>query len=163
MRRLNSKSGFSLVEVALALAIAVFCLVVMMGLLPVGLTSGRASIGETAANGILNEVVSDLRATVPTSPLGGNATSQQFQIAIPANGNPANPTGGTASTTLYFTGQGASTGTVLTPSSLYKLTVNFSANTGVKAASVAIAKVSWPAASATPSGSVESFVALDRN
>ena len=158
MRRLNSKSGFSLVEVALALAIAVFCLVVMMGLLPVGLTSGRASIGETAANGILNEVVSDLRATVPTSPLGGNATSQQFQIAIPTS------TGGsTASTTLYFTGQGASTGTVLTPSSLYKLTVNFSANTGVKAASVAIAKVSWPAASATPSGSVESFVALDRN
>jgi len=157
MRRLKSKSGFSLVEVAMALAIAVFCLVVMMGLLPVGLTSSRASTGETAANGILNEVVSDLRATVPTSPIGGAATSQQFKIAIPAStGN------GTTSTTLYFTGQAVSTGTVLTAGSLYKLTVNFSANTG-KTASVGIAKVTWPAAAATPSGSVESFVALDRN
>ena len=159
MRRLKSKSGFSLVEVALALAIAVFCLVVMMGLLPVGLTSGRASIGETAANGILNEVVSDLRATVPTSPIGGAATSQQFQIAIPKSGSTSSPTN---PPTLYFTAQGVSSPT-LTTGSLYKLVVIFPATTGGKAASVAIAKVSWPAASATPSGSVESFVALDRN
>ena len=155
MRRLNSKSGFSLVEVALALAIAVFCLVVMMGLLPVGLTSGRASIGETAANGILNEVVSDLRATAPTSPLAGATTSQQFKITVPASG-------ATSSTTLYFTSQGVSS-TTLGASSQYKLTVTFPATTGGKAASVAIAKVSWPAPAANPSGSVESFVALDRN
>ena len=154
MRRLKSKSGFSLVEVALALAIAVFCLVVMMGLLPVGLTSNRASIGETAANGILNEVVSDLRATVPTSPIGGPATSQQFGIKIPASG-------GTSTSTLYFTAQGATN--TLANGAIYKLTVTFPATTGMKAASVAIAKVSWPAPAANPSGSVESFVALDRN
>jgi uncharacterized protein (TIGR02598 family) len=155
MRRLNSKSGFSLVEVAFALAIAVFCLVVMMGLLPVGLTTGRATTGETAANSILNEVVADLRATVPTSPIGGAATSQQFGIVIPASG-------GTSQTTLYFTAQGVSS-TSLTNGALYKLTVTFPATTGTKAATIAIAKLSWPAPATTPSGSVESFVALDRN
>jgi uncharacterized protein (TIGR02598 family) len=154
MRRLNSKSGFSLVEVALAMAIAVFCLVVMLALLPVGLTSRQASIGETAANGILNEVVSDLRATTPTTPKA-DTKSQQFGIAIPAS------TGTT--TTIYFSGLGASTGTILTSSAIYKLTVTFTANTGAKTASVGIAKVTWPAASDTPTGSVESFVALDRN
>jgi uncharacterized protein (TIGR02598 family) len=156
MRRLKSKSGFSLVEVALAMAIAVFCLVVMMGLLPVGLTSNRASIGQTAANGILNEVVSDLRATTPTVPTG-TTTSNQFKIAIPSS-----TSSGTV-TTVYFTGQGVSTGTVLTPNALYKLTVSFMANTGAKTASVGIAKVTWPAASTTSTGTVESFVGLDRN
>jgi uncharacterized protein (TIGR02598 family) len=155
MRRLHAKSGFSLVEVAVALAIAVFCLVVMLGLLPVGLTNSRATTGETAANGILNEVVADLRATVPTSPIGAAAISQQFKIAIPASG-------GTSQSTLYFTAQGVSSGS-LTTSSLYKLTVSFPATSGNKAASVAIAQVTWPAPSATPTGSVKSFVALDRN
>jgi len=157
MRRLSSKSGFSLVEVALALAIAVFCLVVMMGLLPVGLTTGRATTGETAANSILNEVVADLRATTPSSPVGAaSVNSQQFQIPIPASGATAPPT------ILYFTPQGLAS-TALTADSRYKLTVTFPTTAGNKTATIAIAKLSWPAASATPSGSVESFVALDRN
>jgi len=86
MKRSRQTNGFSLVEVALAIAIAVFCLVTIMGLLPVGLTSGQATAGETAANGILNEVLADLRATGPTIPSGASATSQQFGIAIPATG-----------------------------------------------------------------------------
>jgi uncharacterized protein (TIGR02598 family) len=159
MRRLNHKSGFSLVEVALALAIAVFCLVVMLALLPVGLSTGRTTTAETIANGILNQVVSDLRATTPTSPPGAAGTSsQQFNITVPASGSAsANPP-----PTLYFTAQGVSS-TTLTANTPYKLTVTFPATTGGRTASIAIAKVTWPAASANPTGMVESFVALDRN
>jgi uncharacterized protein (TIGR02598 family) len=155
MKRLGQKNGFSLVEVALALAVAVFCLVTLMALLPVGLNSGRITTGETAANGILNEVVADLRATTPTSPIGGTATSQQFGISIPA-------TGTTASTTLYFTQQGVSS-TTITTDSRFRLTVTFPATNGGKAATIGIAKVTWPAPAANPSGVVENFVALDRN
>jgi uncharacterized protein (TIGR02598 family) len=158
MKRHKQPNGFSLVEVAMAMAIAVFCLVTMMALLPVGLTSGRTTTGETAANGILNEVVADLRATGPTSPSGGAATSQQFGIAIPA-------TGATSQTTLYFTPLGVSSPT-LTADSRYRLTVTFPplpSTAGVKAATVAIAKLTWPAPATNPSGVVETFVALDRN
>ena len=155
MRHAKQTSGFSLVEVAFAIAVAVFCLVTIMGLLPVALTSGRATAGETAANGILNEVVADLRATSPTSPSGGTATSQQFGISIPA-------TGTTSQSTLYFTPLGVSSST-LTANSSYRLTVTFPTTAGGKTATVAIAKVSWPAPATNPSGVVESFVALDRN
>ena len=154
MKRLKRTSGFSLVEVAFALAVAVFCLVTIMGLLPVGLTSSRATTGETAANGILNEVVADLRSTGPTSPLGGTATSQQFGIAIPA-------TGTTSQTTLYFTAQGVAS-SAPTANSHFQLTVTFPATTG-RAATIAIAKLTWPAPAVTPAGVAESFVALDRN
>jgi uncharacterized protein (TIGR02598 family) len=157
MKRLKQTSGFSLVEVAFALAVAVFCLVTIMGLLPVGLTSGRTTTGETAANVILNEVVADLRATSPTTPLGGSAISAQFQIAIPATGTtPSQPQ------TLYFTPQGVSS-TTLTANSSYRLTVTFPATAGGKAATIAIAKLTWPAPATNPSGVVESFVAMDRN
>ena len=155
MERFKKKNGFSLVEVAFAMAVAVFCLVVMMGLLPVGLTSGRTTTAETEANGILNEVVADLRATSPTAPLGNATTSQQFGIAIPA----ANAT---SQTTLYFTPQGASS-TTLATDSRYRLTVSFLASGGGKAASIAIAKISWPAPGASPAGFVERCVGLDRN
>jgi len=154
MKRSRQRNGFALVEVALALAIAVFCLVTLMALLPVGLNNGQTISGETGANGILNEVVADLRATSPTTPLGGTAISQQFGITIPA-------TGASSQTTLYFTPQGVSS-TTMTANTRFRLTVVFPATTG-KAASIAIAKVSWPAPAANPSGMVENFVGLDRN
>jgi hypothetical protein len=157
MKRRKQTSGFSLVEVAFALAVAVFCLVTIMGLLPVGLTTGRATTGETAANGILNEVVADLRATGPTSPLGVAATSKQFGIAIPATGATSQPQ------LLYFTPLGVSS-SAPTTDSRYLLTVTFPTTAGGKAATIAIAKLTWPPApAANPSGVVESFVALDRN
>jgi len=150
----SRQNGFALVEVALALAIAVFCLVTLLALLPVGLNSGQTITGETGANGILNEVMADLRATSPTTPSGGATTSQQFGIAIPA-------TGASSQTTLYFTPQGVSS-TTLTTNTRFRLTVVFPATIG-KAATIAIAKVSWPAPAANPSGLVENFVGLDRN
>jgi len=156
MKRHKQTSGFSLVEVAFALAVAVFCLVTIMGLVPVGLTSSRATTGETAANGILNEVMADLRATCPTSPLGVAATTQQFKIAIPATGATSQPQ------TLYFTPQGVSSSSP-TADSRYLLTVTFPTTAGGKTATIAIAKLTWPAPAANPSGVVESFVALDRN
>jgi uncharacterized protein (TIGR02598 family) len=155
MKHAHGTEGFSLVEVALALAIAVFCLVTIVALLPVGLVSARATTGETASNGILDEVIADLRAAGPTSPPGGSTTSPVFGITIPASGT-------ASQSVLYFTPEGASS-TTLTPTSRYKLTVVFPATTGGKAATVAVARFSWPAQAATPSGVVESFVALDRN
>src|SRR5436189_1268687 len=82
-------SGFSLVEVTLALGIAAFCLIAVFGLLPVGVQTNRNATSQTATTNIMAAVVSDLRAT-PTF----NTTSTEFSITFGTNA------------TLYFDGSG---------------------------------------------------------
>jgi uncharacterized protein (TIGR02598 family) len=148
-----------MVEVTLALAVTSFCLITLLGLLPIGLRSDQASFEQTAANGILSAVSADLRATPSLS-----GTTPQFKLQIPSN-----PT--TSSTaTLYFSsyGQGPVS---FTASPRYLVTVCFVPNgspptSGTsKAATVVNLQVSWPAAAplANAAGSVQTLVALDRN
>jgi type II secretory pathway pseudopilin PulG len=70
--------GFSLVEVVLALGVIGFALLAIIGLLPIGLQSGRASIQETRANHLAEQIFSTLRSqsftAVDLSQLGGNST-----------------------------------------------------------------------------------------
>ena len=158
------RSAFTLVEVTLAIAVAAFCLVAILGLLPVGLLSNQASIEQTAANGILSAVITDLRTTPPVSAQVQSGTSQQFQIAIPGN-SVTNPlSSGTASPPLYFTGDNQCS-TSLTAQSRYLLTITFLPNSGTRSATLVNLQVSWPAAAglANAAGSVQTMVALDRN
>jgi uncharacterized protein (TIGR02598 family) len=75
--------------VALALGVAGFCLIAILGLLPTGLKTNQASTRQTTANGIQCSIVADLRATPEDS-----ATSNQFGINLQGT------------TTLYFDGNG---------------------------------------------------------
>ncbi len=140
-------SGFSLVEVTLALGVAAFCLIAVFGLMPVGVQTNRNATSQTAATNIIAAVAADLRATPKTS-----ATSSQFGITFGTNPPP-----------LYFDAAGQFT-TSLSANSRYQLNItwNPSAPTGSRYADL---KVTWPAA-ATPanaSGSTEMFAAFDRN
>lgn len=70
--------GFSLVEVVLALGVVGFSLLAIIGLLPIGLQSGRASVQETRANHLAEQIFSTLRSQPFTaanlSLLGGTST-----------------------------------------------------------------------------------------
>jgi len=147
-----NRFGFSLVEVTLALGIAAFCLISVSGLLTTGLQTKRTATSQTAATGVLAAVISDLRATLKTSP-----TSSQFGITF-----------GTQKT-LFFDSGGRAADSMVPGSPTpfeprYRLTVSFPASTG---ATYATLKVTWPAAvdpaTATPAGSTELFAAFDRN
>src|SRR5258705_6008484 len=92
--RSRSIAAFSLVEVTLALGIAAFCLIAVVGLVPVGVQTNRNATSQTAATNILSSVVSDIRASPP-----GNGPSAKYGIGK----NKA------AMTTLYFGGQGQAT------------------------------------------------------
>ncbi len=59
LSRAVARRGFSLVEVALALGICSFCLVAVMGLLPVGINTNRDTLEQTAAAAVAREVVAD--------------------------------------------------------------------------------------------------------
>src|SRR5438309_893278 len=113
-RLVYSRGGFSLVEVTLALGVASVSLLVIFSLLPIGLQTNQRSIEQTASADILSAVASDLRATAVTTPRGSAATSPQFAISIPAN-----PTGSTSTTILYFTRAGQFS-TSLQPDSRYR-------------------------------------------
>jgi len=60
--------GFSLIEVALALGIAAFVLMVLLGMLPIGLTNHQNAERETLATSILSTVVTDLKNSATNQP-----------------------------------------------------------------------------------------------
>ena len=162
----QSKDGFSLVEVTLALGIAAFCLIAVFGLIPVAALTNRNATSQTRATNITAAVIADLRATPKTN-------SASLQFAIPFF---------TTNTTRYFDSQAQcscdsaglqkpnpatrdcslSWSPALQPR--YRLTITWSGSTTLPYADV---KVTWPAAAdpatITPSGSTEMFAAFDRN
>jgi type II secretory pathway pseudopilin PulG len=76
-RRWWKTSGFSLVEVTLALGVAAFCLLAVLGLLPTGLKTQQAGIEQTAANTISSQIVADLSAALRLPP---GLQSKQFNL-----------------------------------------------------------------------------------
>lgn len=155
MRKLSATAAFSLVEVTLALGIAAFCLIAVIGIIPVGVQTNRNAKSQTAATNIMAAVVSDLRAT----PTAGNNPSPQFAITFGTCKN------------LYLDSQGqvvasSDCNTSITPpaTARYKLNVTWS-DSGSTALRYADLKVTWPAAAtaANASGSTEMFAAFDRN
>lgn len=142
---LRCSAAFSLVELTLALGIAAFCLIAVLGLVPVAALTNRNATSQTAATNIIASVIADMRATT-------SSTSPQYNITF-----------GTAKT-LYFDGAGQFT-TSLGANSRYRVRVTFpSSPSGLSYADV---KATWPApvdpATTIPSGSVEIFAAFDRN
>lgn len=59
-RRYQSRSAFSLVEVVLALGVISFAIVAILGVLPIGLQTGRSAQDETRASQIAGNVLSPL-------------------------------------------------------------------------------------------------------
>ena len=148
------KSGFSLVEVTLALGIAAFCLIAVFGLVPVAALTNRNATSQTRATNIMTAVVADLRATPNTK-----TKSALFTIIF-----------GTCKR-LYFNSEGqvVSSGlcnpsTQVPATSRYQVNVTWS-DSGWSQLKYADVKVTWPAAAAAAnaSGSTEMFVAFDRN
>src|SRR5438874_11510746 len=74
-----SRTAFSLVEVTIALGIAGFCLIAVIGLIPTGIKTQQTSISQGIANGIITEIIGDLRAAFRKP---GNSNSGQFGIEL---------------------------------------------------------------------------------
>jgi uncharacterized protein (TIGR02598 family) len=154
-------AGFSLVEVTLALGVAAFCLIVLVGLLPAGLKTQQASAQQTIANEITSEILGDLRADIRLPP--GQA-SHEGDSGFGLHGHWAQMY---APDTLYFDQQGnwlqlnGSPPAAATFRS--KITYLFPPNASTAVANIL---VSWPAqvdpATVRPAGSVQTFIAVNR-
>ena len=151
-QRGRKSRGFSLVEVTLALGVAAFCLLTLLGLLPLGFQTNQNSTSQTMAASLLSSIVADLRATPKNSP-----TSAQSAITF-----------GTAKI-LYLDAEGRAvspTNPNATPR--YRATITFPPSPGGSGPPTFVClKISWPAsvdpATGTPAGLVETFAAIDRS
>lgn len=77
----SRKAGFSLVEVTMALGLVSFCLVAMLGMLPVGLKQERSASEQLAATQLLAAVENDFQ----NIPEGKNETSK-YKINVTSDG-----------------------------------------------------------------------------
>jgi len=165
-------AAFSLVEVALALGVAAFALLAIMGMLPMSLKTQQASIQQTTANTIISQIFSDLRADVRLPP--GQASK-----ACPDPPDPNQPCqwdqlhghwrNVATPDTLYFTNEAKQTGTIngSPPADAVfraKITYRFPPT---ETTSLADITVSWPAKvdpdqGGTPTGSATSLIAVNR-
>jgi uncharacterized protein (TIGR02598 family) len=166
-RTLSGRAAFSLVELTLALGVAAFCLVVLLGLLPTGLKTQQASIQQTTANAIISTIWSDLRADLILPP--GQYRHLEEDSGYQLHGHWA---GMQQPDTLYFTQEGKQTGSVTQPNNVpadavfrAKITYNPVPPTGNT--SVANIVVSWPAKvdpdqGGVPAGSITTLIAVNR-
>jgi uncharacterized protein (TIGR02598 family) len=90
-----SKNAFSLIEVVIALGIFAFCIVGIVGLLPIAANSVKSVSQETNANNIA-ESISGFWQVAPTgAPSSGNFTMGNFTV------------GTTGNQTLYYNSEGS--------------------------------------------------------
>lgn len=178
-RRSRAATGFTLIEVALALGVMAFCLVALLALLPIGLKLNQTSIENTAITSATAAIMADLFATPLTA-----SQSPRFNFKVPAPGAPATPAA--APQTLFLPASGDSDGSVALKAgaspvftgasqtqSRYRACVWFTPPTDAKskAATLVHILVTWPAiADQQPStvpknytGSFETVTALNRN
>jgi len=121
----SSAPAFSLVEVTLALGVAAFCLIALMGLLSAGINTNRAGIEQTSASLLIANVSTDLSSTAQPGPLFGFAANTAIQTRFVAEDGTISPT--------------------LVSSSRYRLTIQRNAGAGFASVPVRVF-VSWPAA-----------------
>ena len=166
-------AGFSLVEVTLALGVAAFCLLVLLGLLPTGLKTQQSGIQQTTANQIISQLSSFLRADVRLPP---GQTSKACPDDPPdadcdlsnLNGhwqNVATPD------TMYFTNEAKPTGTVTQPNNVpanavFRAKIAYMAPP-TQTTSLASIRFTCPAAvdpdnGGVPAGSVTTLLAVNR-
>jgi uncharacterized protein (TIGR02598 family) len=159
------KRGFSLVEVAVALSIASFCMVTLMGLIPVGLHKYQQADNQSVMANLTTSVAQDLQSTTVSN---STATSPRFQFNIPA---PGPSTAMPLPQNAYVDASGTPR-TNLSNNSIYRISVAFfPPAAGLKNATLARIMVTFPAqADANPgiwptkySSMFETTVALNRN
>jgi hypothetical protein len=163
MKRSRSETAaFSLVEVTLALGVAAFCLVAVLGLLPASLKTQQASIQQTTANSIISQIFSDLRADLRLPPgLASHEADGGFQP--PLHGHWL---GMEHPDTLFFTEEGKPVnngGDV----AVFRATITYNPVPPTGNTSLASITVSWPApvdpsTGGLPAGSVTTLVAVNR-
>jgi len=145
MERSAQTRGFSLVEVVLALGLATFALIAIIGLLPMAMKSNRDSFEETHAVTVLEALIADRRISA--------AASNSMTYGLP-------PLSATTVTDIYLKEDGSLT--AAPANARYKVRVTPYHPSGYQQPTYLNFNASWPAAASVPSSFVEMTAAFPR-
>jgi prepilin-type N-terminal cleavage/methylation domain-containing protein len=148
---MKNRGGFSLLEVVIAIGILAFCIIPMIGMIPLGLNAVRDVVCRTEATGILTKVNADLQTLDISS-----TASSSLRIPLPTS----QILGATTQTTLYFNELGT-----ITPRPLAKFGGYVVLSNSSYILTTATVKIWWPAiiSSTNGNGFVEGFTTILRN
>jgi len=151
-------SAFSLVELALALGIAGFALLVIFGLIPIGLNGVSTSTRQTTATDIISTVAADMRQCPSSANI---ATHTSLAAVSPIYGIPLS----SGSTSFYTDDCGTKLASSGSATFQVNVTVASAPTPPARTATMATVQISWPAlaAPAHAAGSLTGLVALDIN
>ncbi len=136
-------AGMTLVEVALALGIAAIAIIIIIGLLPAGLSSSKEARSEQTATDILTEIEIEIRQSSI-----GQTTTPRLGISLPFQDDDQSE--------AYFTSYGLMTSSGA-GDAVYRATITRRnpANPALEAWHIA---VEWPVPAEVPQGFVETVV-----
>lgn len=139
-----SKNAFSLIEVVIALGIFAFCIVGIVGLLPIATNSVKSVSQESNANNIAESIAGFWQvAPLGSSTTGGNFTMGNFTV------------GTTGNQTFYYDNNGATVPTV--GDSSLKLVYDVQPLSGYTSSFTVNLTFTWP-----PNASANSTIATTR-
>ena len=150
---LANRPGFSLIEVVIAIGLCSFCMIAMLGLLPVGVKSVQTTTMQTSAASILKSISMDLRSTMT-----GSNVSPGLAIPLPTWNTPNAST----QTNLYFDEGG---GTYPSASSMNaKYTAVLTLSNASVFVTMAQIRIYWPAGAAATNaqGWIETVTSIAR-
>jgi uncharacterized protein (TIGR02598 family) len=159
-------AAFSLVEVTLALGVAAFALLAILGMIPTTLKTQQTSIQQTTGNAIISSIFADLRADLILPP--GQYRHLEEDSGYQLHGHWA---GMLQPDTLYFTQEGKQTGNVNANNppadAVFRAKITYNPVGPTGNTSIANVVVSWPAvvdpsAGGVPVGSVTALLAVNR-
>jgi uncharacterized protein (TIGR02598 family) len=158
MKKLHH-TGFTLIEVTLALGVASFAMLAIFGLLPAGLLSSQTSTQQTLATNIASAIIADMTQVPSASAIAASSpavsgTSAEYHIDV----TKTYPS--TAPKQFYVDGSGALQTSAATARYSVSLTL---LQSGSRQAANGMITIAWPAAAQNPLDKVNVFVALDRN
>jgi len=161
---LHRTTAFSLVELVLALGVAAFCLIAVLGTLPVALKTQQAGVQQTKANAIISYIVDELRADVRLPPGKASQVQGNWSSLHGHWGTVAQPD------TLFFTNDGQLISVVqgtcppAPANATFRATLTYM-KPPTLTTSIAQITVSWPAPQCgltNVSGSIDMFAAVNR-
>jgi hypothetical protein len=168
-KRIHRLQAFSLIEVAIGLAVTTFCIITITALIPVGINANQDSFEKTTAASLASAVISDLQGATNTGVIPPVYNSPIYNIQIPIAGN--TQASSTPSTTLFLGNDGTAYSSATTPGALFRVSLGlYPPASGSRAATAVRVLVTWPAQAGASgiwpvadAGYFETTVALNSN
>ena len=160
-----SRSGFSLTELVVTLGVGSFCLLALIGTIPVGLQTVQQSNNQDEMVNLVTKVAGDINSTTTSA---SPCESPYFDLTLPPPGGASTIS---APQAVYLDASGAPTSGSQDPNSVYRLSVGFAPpSAGSTLATTARIMITFPALADTAAGwpthyvaAVQTMVTLDRN